>query len=115
MNERMVGDIYVVVIDEMGEVTFARDLMFPAVVEMSKNESASRCFAAVIELIEVCSTVVPVSPAQFHLMQALESLLAQRKFLQERFVEQVAFNDSLDEAAGSGRLLEGNTYRRRPK
>jgi len=115
MKERMIGDIFVVVIDDIGEVTFARDAMFPSVVEMSKKESASRCFAAVIELLEVCSTLVPVSAAQFAILQATELLLANRAFLQERFIEQVEFNDSLDEAAGTGRLLEGNTYRRRPK
>jgi len=115
MKERMIGDVYVVVIDEIGEVTFARDAMFPGVVEMSKKESASRCFAAIFELLEVCSTLVPVSSAQFSIIQATELLLANRAFLQERFIEQVEFNDSLDEAAGTGRLLEGNTYRRRPK
>lgn len=115
MNKRMIGDIFVVVIDEIGEVTFARDAMFPGVVEMSKKESTTRCFAAVAELLELCSTLVPVSKANFHILSALELLLSEWTFLQERFIEQVEFNDSLDEAAGTGRLLESNAYRTRRK
>jgi len=115
VNERMIGDIFVVVVDEIGEVTFAHDVMFPGVVEMSKKETTARCFAAVIELISLASTLVPVSDSQFKLQQALELLLAHRAFLEERFTEQVEFQDSLDEAAGSGRLLEGNVYRKRRK
>lgn len=115
MNKRMIGDIFVVVIDEIGEVTFARDPMFPHVIEMSKKEATSRCFDAVIELLDMLSTLVPVSKAQFCILQAFELLLAERVFLQERFTEQVEFNDSLDEAAGTSGLLEGNVYRKRRK
>jgi len=115
MNKRMIGDVFIVVIDEIGEVTFARDPMHPHIVELSKKESVERCFAAVIELIDVCSTLVPTSKSQFYLQSALELLLASRDFLQERFTEQVEFSDSLGEAAGTVGLLEGNTYRRRSK
>jgi len=115
MNGRMIGDIYVVVIDQVGEVTFARSPMWPETVELSKKEASSRCFAAVIELLDLCSTLVPVSRTQFLIMQALEALLTERGFLLERFIEQVEFNDSLDEAASSDRLLEGSSYRKRRK
>jgi len=115
MNKRMIGDIFVVVIDEIGEVTFARDPMFPHVVEMSKKESTSRCFDAVIELLDMLSTLVPVSKAQFCILQAFELLLAERVFLQERFIEQVEFNVLLDEAAGTGGLIDDSVKRIRRK
>jgi hypothetical protein len=112
---RMIGDIFVVVVDEIGEVTFARSPMWPQTVELSKKETTGRCFDAVVELLDLCSTLVPVSKTQFLIMQAMESLLTERGFLLERFIEQVLFNDSLDEAASGDRLLEGNSYRKRRK
>lgn len=115
MNKRMIGDVFVVVVDEIGEVTFARDPMFPHIVEISKKETIARSFDAVVELLDVCSTLVPVSKTQHLIMQALESILRERVYLQERLTEQVEFSDSLDEAADRDRLLEGNAYRKRRK
>jgi hypothetical protein len=111
----MIGDVFIVVVDEIGEVTFARDPMIPHVVEMYKKETVTRCFAAIIELVDVCSTLVPVSAAQFELQKAFELLLRDQDFLTERLFEEVEFSDSVEEAAGLVGLLEGNKFRRRRK
>lgn len=115
MNKHMIGDIFVVVIDEIGEVTFARAPMFPHNVEIGKKESAARCFAALVELLSLCSTLVPVSKTQFNILKATESMLAEWTFLLERFTEQVEFSDSLGEAAGSLGLLDDTTHKRPAK
>jgi len=112
VDKRMVGDIFVVVVDEIGEVTFARSPMFPDNVELSKKETLDRVFCALIELLDLCSTLVPTSRAQSYIQSALELTLANYDHLKERFTEQVEFIDSLGEAADSGWLLEGNTHRR---
>lgn len=108
MNKRMVGEVIVVVIDEIGECTFARDPMFPEVIDMSKKETAARAFAAVVEMLELCSTLVPTSRAQSYIQSALELTLANYQFLLERFVDQVEFSDSINEAAGTGWQSELN-------
>lgn len=100
--KRMIGDVIVVVIDEIGEVTFSRDPMFPGDVTLSKKETVARAFAAVVELVDLCSTVVPVSSAQFELLKALELLLRDQDFLTERLSEQIEFTRSVEEAAGTG-------------
>ena len=108
MNRRMIGEVITVVIDEIGECTFTRDPMFPQVIDMSKKETAARAFAAVVELIDLCSTLVPTSRAQSYLQSALELTLANYDFLLERFVDQVEFSDSINEAAGTGWQSELN-------
>lgn len=110
MGKRMIGDVVVVVIDEIGEVTFTRDPMYPQVINMTKKETTERAFAAVIELIDLCSTLVPTSKAQSYLQGALELVLASHDFLLERFTDQVEFSNSVDEAAGTGWQSELNPY-----
>lgn len=108
MSKRMVGDVVVVVIDEIGECTFSRDPMFPLEVHMGKRETVARAFAAVIELLDLCSTIVPTSTAHSHIQSGLELVLANYDFLLERFMEQVEFSDSLREAAAEGWLADAN-------
>jgi len=107
VSKRMIGDIVVVVIDEIGEVTFTRDPMFPLEITVGKKETLERAFAAIIELVDLCSTFVPVSAPQFELLKALELLLRDRSFLTERLVDQIEFSDSINEAAGTGWQSEG--------
>lgn len=115
MFKRMIGDVVVVVIDEIGEVTFTRDPMFPQVIDISKKETAARAFAALVELVELCSTLVPTSRSQSYFQSGLELLLANHNFLLERFVDQVEFSDSIGEAAETGGQSELNVHpRRRP-
>jgi len=102
VSKRMIGEIIVVVIDEIGEVTFSRDPMFPQAINISRKETVARAFSALIELVDLCSTFVPVSAPQFELMKALELLLRDQDFLTERLVEQVEFYESVDQAAVRG-------------
>jgi len=111
VHKRMIGDVVVVVIDEIGETAFFRDPMIRGTVEISKKETAERAFAAVVELVDLCSTLVPTSAAQSKLQSALELTLANYDFLLERFTEQLEFNESLGEAANMGRYAK----RTRPK
>lgn len=108
VSKRMIGDVVIVVIDEIGEVTFSRDPMFPLAINISRKETVERGYAAIIELVDLCSTFVPVSAAQFKLMQALELLLRDRAALQERLTDQIEFYESIDEAAGTGGTANAN-------
>lgn len=92
MRKNMVGEVILVVIDEIGEVTFLRDPMFPAVVEIKDKETTERALAAVVELLDIAATVLPVSPAQFKVLEAREFLLRDFRFLWERLTEQVEFS-----------------------
>lgn len=91
MRKNMIGEVIAVVIDEIGEVTFLRDPMFPAIVEIKDKETTERALAAVVEMLDICSVVCPVSPAQFKMLEAKEFLLRDFKFLLERLTEQVEF------------------------
>lgn len=95
MRKTMIGDVIVVVIDEIGEVTFARDPMQPHIVEISKKETTERALAAAVELLDVVATVLPTSPAQFEVLKAKEFLLKDFKFLLDRLTEQVEFSASV--------------------
>jgi hypothetical protein len=95
MRKNMVGEVIAVVIDEIGEVTFLRDPMFPAVVEIKDKETTERALAAVVELLDICATVLPTSPAQFEVLKAKELLLKDFKWLLERLTEQVEFTDCI--------------------
>lgn len=95
MRKNMVGDVVVVVIDEIGEVTFMRDPMQPHIVEISKKETTERALAAVAELLDIAATVLPTSPAQFEVLKAKEFLLKDFKFLLDRLTEQVEFSSSV--------------------
>jgi len=91
MRKNMIGEVILVVIDEIGEVTFLRDPMFPSVVEIKDKETTERALAAVVEILDIAATVVPTSPAQFKVLEAREFLLRDFKFLLERLTEQVEF------------------------
>lgn len=93
MRKNMIGDVYVVVIDEIGEVSFLHDPMQPHIVEISKKETTERALAAVVEILDVAAQVIPVSAAQFKCLEAKEFLLRDFAFLLERLTEQVEFND----------------------
>ena len=94
MRKNMVGEVVVVVIDEIGEVTFSRDPMFPAVVHIKKKETVERALQAVVELLDVVATVLPTSPAQFEVLKAQEFLLRDFPKLLDRLTEQVEFYES---------------------
>jgi hypothetical protein len=112
MNKRMIGEIVVVVIDEIGEVTFARDPMYPLMIAVGRKETLERAFTAMIELVDLCSTFVPVSAAQFALRNALELLLRDQAFLTERLMDQVEFSDGTHEAADLGGQLNTSLKRK---
>jgi hypothetical protein len=95
MRKNMIGDVVVVVIDEIGEVTFLRDPMQPHIVEISKKETTERALAAVVEVLDIAATVLPVSPAQFEVLKAKEYLLKDFRWLLDRLTEQVEFSDSV--------------------
>lgn len=95
MRKNMIGEVVAVVIDEIGEVTFLRDPMFPGVVEIKSKETAERALAAVVELLDICASVLPTSPAQFDVLKAKEYLLKDFKWLLDRLTEQVEFTDGV--------------------
>jgi len=113
VKKRMIGDVVVVVIDNIGEVTFSRDPMFPGEVSIGKKETVERAFAAVVELVDLCGTIVPTSAAGFELQKALELLLRDFGFLAERLADQVEFSDSVSEAAGTGWQSDINAHPKR--
>jgi len=95
MRKNMVGDVVVVVIDEIGEVTFMHDPMQPHIVEISKKESLERALAAAVECLDVVATLIPTSPAQFKVLEGKEFLLRDFRFLLERLTEQVEFSQGV--------------------
>lgn len=95
MKKHMVGDVVVVVIDEIGEVTFFRDPLQPHIVEIGKKESVERAYLACVELVDFAAQIIPVSPAQYELLKALEYLQKDQKWLVDRLSEQVEFSDAV--------------------
>jgi hypothetical protein len=94
MNKNMVGDTFVVVVDEIGEVTFQHDILPARVLNISKNETAERVLAAILELIDVCHCVLGVSATGFHLQKAQEQLLRDYPKHLDRLIEQDEFTQS---------------------
>lgn len=88
----MIGDTTVVVIDEIGEVTFCRQVLFNTVEPCSDRETAERTMAAIIELLEVAGRVIPVSAAGFEISKAIEQALRDFKPLTDRLTEQFEFS-----------------------
>jgi len=91
MKTQMVGDTFVVVVDEIGEVTFRHDILPARVMHISEHETAERALAAVLELLDVCATVVGVGATGFHIQKATEQLLKDYKPIHDRLVEQTEF------------------------
>lgn len=94
MRKQMVGDTFVVVIDDIGEVTFQHDILPARVLHISEHETAERAIAAVLELLDVCGQVVGVSAAGFEIQKAIELVSRDFKFHVDRLVEQDDFNRS---------------------
>lgn len=94
MRKQMVGDTFVVVIDDIGEVTFQHDILPARVLHLSEHETAERAIAAVLELLDVCSQVVGVSAAGFEIQRAIELVSRDFKFHVDRLAEQDDFNRS---------------------
>lgn len=94
MKKHMIGDTFVVVVDEIGEVTFEHIVLQDAVDHISENETAERAVAAVVELIEVAERVVGVSQVGAKLTSAKELLLVNFEFHVNRLIEQSEFSSS---------------------
>ena len=95
MKKNMVGDTFVVVIDEIGEVTFQHEILPARIGHVSEHETAERAIAAVIELIEVAENIVGVSQVGAKLTSAKELLLVNFEFHVNRLIEQTEFNASV--------------------
>lgn len=98
MSKNMVGDTFVVVIDEIGEVTFQHDILPARVMHISEHETAERALAAVLELIDVCHSIVGISATGFHLLKAQEQLLVDYKKHLDRLAEQTEFTRSVQQS-----------------
>lgn len=94
MRKSLIGDVYVVVIDEIGEITFSHDVMEKRFEVYDNKETADRVLASLIELLDVVHHVLPTSAADFKLMQAMELIQGQFGPLRDRLVEQNEFTDS---------------------
>jgi hypothetical protein len=94
MQKHMVGNTFVVVIDEIGEVTFQRDVLFKHTTVVDRKETAARCMAAVVELLDVAQEFVGISAGSFEVLKARELLLRDFEKLVNRLAEQAEFNDS---------------------
>jgi len=94
MQKQMRGDTFIVVIDEIGEVTFQHDILPARVQHISEHETAERAMAAVLELIEVAENVVGVGRVGQLLTGAKELLLVNFEFHVNRLIEQSEFSDS---------------------
>lgn len=95
MQKQMIGDVVVVVIDEIGEVTFLASRELPGIVGISKKETLTRVLAAIGECLHVVASALPVSAAQFEALKAHELLMQQFGPILERLTEQAEFTDSL--------------------
>ncbi len=94
MKKSMVGDTFVVVIDEVGEVTFQHDILPPCVAHISEHKTAERAVAAVLELIEVAEQIVGTGRVGQLLHGAKELLLVNFEFHVNRLIEQSEFQGS---------------------
>lgn len=94
MKKQLVGDTFVVVIDDIGEVTFQHDILPARVMHISEHETAERAMAAVLELLDVCSQVVGISAAGFEIQKAIELVSRDFAFHVNRLAEQTEFNRS---------------------
>ena len=94
MRKQMIDDTFVVVIDEIGEVTFQHDILPARVMHISEHETAERAMAAVLELLDLCNQVVGVSAAGFEIMKAIELVSRDFKGHVDRLAEQTDFNRS---------------------
>jgi hypothetical protein len=94
MRKHMIGDTVVVVIDEIGEVTFCHECLFDRVGVCSDMETAERTMAAIVELLVTVGKVLPVSAAGFEVEKALELLLRDFEPLTNRLSEQFEFSQS---------------------
>lgn len=94
MKKQMIGDTYVVVIDEIGEVTFMHEVLPDTVQHASEHETAERAMAAVVELIEVAERICGVGQVGAKLTGAKELLLVNFEFHVNRLIEQSEFSDS---------------------
>lgn len=94
MRKEMLGDTVVVVIDEIGEVTFSHEVLQAGVGHISKHETVERALAAVVELIEVAQLFLPTCAAQFELLKAKELVLRDFERLRDRLTEQAEFSQS---------------------
>jgi len=97
VNKSLVGETFVVVIDEIGEITFHRDVMFKTIQYYDNKETAERVLAAVLELLEVATAVLPTCAADALIMKAMEMILAQFKPLRDRLAEQAEFTQSVQQ------------------
>ena len=98
MKTHMVGDTFVVVVDEIGEVTFQHDILPARVMHISAHETAERAVAAVLELLDVCSGVLGVSAAGFEIHKAYELVYRDFAHHVKRLSEQAEFDRSAREA-----------------
>ena len=97
MRKEMIGDTFIVVIDEIGEVTFSHQVLQAGVSDISKNETTERALAAVVELIEVAELFLGVCAASFELRKAKELLLRDFAGLRDRIAEQSEFSQSVQQ------------------
>lgn len=97
MRKQMLGDTYVVVVDEIGEVTFSHEVLSAGVAHISEHETVERAMAAVVELIEVAELFLGVCAASFELRKAKELLLRDFDRLLDRLVEQSEFSHSVQQ------------------
>lgn len=95
MKTRMVGDVVLVVIDEIGEVTFFHDPLQPDTVEIGKKETIVRAVAAIVEVLDTVAQLLPTSKSQFYVQGALELVLANFGWFVDRLTEQTEFNSSV--------------------
>jgi hypothetical protein len=94
MRKNMIGDTFVVVIDEVCEVTFSHEVLQAGVAHISEHETVERALAAVVELIEVAELFLGVCAASFELHKAKDLLLRDFDGLRRRLVEQSEFSRS---------------------
>lgn len=92
MLKQMVGDTTVVVIDEIGEVTFCHDIMKDSILPCSDLETLERTLAAVVVMLVVAERIVGVSIAGAKIQSAKESLLANSDWHIDRLAERVEFS-----------------------
>lgn len=92
MRKLMVGDVVVVVIDEIGEVTFCDHVMNDLVGVCSDLETAERTMQAVSEMMYIAWRILPACPAGYHLLKAWEAVQADFKPLCDRLSEQYEFS-----------------------
>lgn len=94
MRKEMVGDVVIVVIDEIGELTFEVSHGPVDLVTVKDNETKERVVSALCEMLDCVWRSLPTCAAGFEAAKALD--LLSRDF--SRIVDRIADPVSLDDA-----------------